>query len=340
MPGSSPRPTRRARPFWVAALAVVVVAFAARLRRIAGSDSITSDESTHLVHALHYWHDGRRPRDVGAGRPRLPHLLNALPTYLVLRHSGRLPDRRGGSRRGFDPAGPLGLASRARPGSGGGDRLGRWRCCWPHSGPSRGVGGPSRAWSRRPCWRWCRRSPPTASIAGSDLPFTAAAFVAIALMARYAEAPSPGRWAGPDARPSAWPGRCGTRPCCSCRWPPGSICRCALRCRGSRGSCRSPRPCVGTAARVRRRSGSSRSGCSGRATASGRSAWGSWRGGPSNLNLPDRLGPIDVSELPDPDLGPERGQAGPPPEPGARGVLPRRVPARRAGRPTSPSPSP
>jgi 4-amino-4-deoxy-L-arabinose transferase-like glycosyltransferase len=52
-----------------------------------------------------------------------------------------------------------------------------------------------------------------AAIASSDLPFAAAAFVALALLARYAGARDPAAgW--PRRRPSAWPGRSATRPWC------------------------------------------------------------------------------------------------------------------------------
>ena len=73
------------------ALSLVLGVFALRCFHVACTDSITSDESTYLIHSLHYWMTGD---DLGCSSsfPRLPHVLNALPCYLTLKYEGRLPD--------------------------------------------------------------------------------------------------------------------------------------------------------------------------------------------------------------------------------------------------------
>ena len=196
-PGPEPRPKPLAgvrRWLVTTALTTLVVLFAARGIRIAATDSITSDESTHLVHSLHWWMTGD---DLGMwelGAPRLPHLLNALPSYLTLRHSGRLPEAGSGrvealcrlvlsgSARVLVPARLVAIA---------------WGVVlllavfWVVARARGGVAGLVAAG----LVALVPEVVAHASIAGSDLPFTAAAFVALGLIVRYAERPSAGRWA-------------------------------------------------------------------------------------------------------------------------------------------------
>ena len=198
---SSPEPARRPtatarRLVAMTALAVVLAGFAARCTWIAATDSITSDEYTHLLRTLHFWQTGD---DLGMwelGTPRLPHILNALPTYLVLKHSGRLP---------VAGEGPARIDAIARVVTSGSARV---------LVPARLV---TIAWGLALLltvfWAVARRRGAVlgivavallamvpevvahASIAGSDMPFTAAAVFALVVVARYAERPSAGRWA-------------------------------------------------------------------------------------------------------------------------------------------------
>ena len=191
-----PRATRRARRLLPAlSLLLVCGLFAARCGRIAVTDSITSDESTHLLRCLHYWQTGD---DLGMwelGAPRLPHLINALPSYLVLRHSGRMPvagegDARmhaiwgvvlSGSPRVLVPARCVAIA------------CGVGLLLIVHWSVARRRG----AWLGLVAATLMALVPEVvahSSIAGSDIPFTASALLALVLMARYAERPSAGRW--------------------------------------------------------------------------------------------------------------------------------------------------
>ena len=195
--GPVDRPTGRAgRALATAALAAILALFAARCTWIAATDSITSDEYTHLLRTLHFWQTGD---DLGMwelGTPRLPHILNALPSYLVLRHSGRLPVPGVGQER---------MDAVARVVTSGSGRV---------LIPARLV---TIAWGvallATVYWAVARRRGRVqgliaaallamvpevaahAAIAGSDMPFTAAAVFALVLMARYAERPTAGRWA-------------------------------------------------------------------------------------------------------------------------------------------------
>jgi len=191
-----PRAGRAGGVLATAALAATLALFAARCTWIAATDSITSDEYTHLLRTLHYWQTGD---DLGMwelGTPRLPHVLNALPAYLVLRHSGRLP---------VAGTGPARIDAVARVVTSGSSRV---------LIPARLV---AVAWGLALLltvfWAVARRRGMVpglvaaallamvpevvahSAIAGSDMPFAASAVFALVLMARYAERPSAGRWA-------------------------------------------------------------------------------------------------------------------------------------------------
>jgi len=191
-----PRAGRAGGVLATAALAATLALFAARCTWIAATDSITSDEYTHLLRTLHYWQTGD---DLGMwelGTPRLPHVLNALPAYLVLRHSGRLP---------VAGTGPARIDAVARVVTSGSSRV---------LIPARLV---AVAWGLvlllTVFWAVARRRGMVpglvaaallamvpevvahSAIAGSDMPFAASAVFALVLMARYAERPTAGRWA-------------------------------------------------------------------------------------------------------------------------------------------------
>jgi 4-amino-4-deoxy-L-arabinose transferase-like glycosyltransferase len=175
-------------------LGVILGVFAVRCARAALRDSITSDESTHLVHTLHFWLTGDDWEMWKLGAPRLPHALGALASFAALRPTGLLP-----SPGATDPAEELtGLVLS------GANRV---------LVPARFVAiGWGIALLLAVFWAVARQQGPAAglmaagllslvpevlahsAIAGSDVPFTAAAFVALVLLARWAERPSPGRW--------------------------------------------------------------------------------------------------------------------------------------------------
>jgi 4-amino-4-deoxy-L-arabinose transferase-like glycosyltransferase len=179
------------------ALVVLCAAFAVRCGWIATHDAITSDETTHLVHCLNYWMTGD---DLGMwrlGAPRLPHAANALASYLALRPAGLLPWGVSDDEERVTRLTRLVLS--------GADRV---------LVPARMVAiGSGLALLVLVYWSVARLRGPVAglvaagllsavpevvahsAIAGSDMPFTASAFLALILAARYAERPSPGRWA-------------------------------------------------------------------------------------------------------------------------------------------------
>jgi 4-amino-4-deoxy-L-arabinose transferase-like glycosyltransferase len=172
-------------------LALIGGTFAARCWLVARADAITSDETTHLVRSLHYWMTGD---DLGMwelGAPRLPHLAYGLATYLALKPTGALPPSAdeqellalvvSGATRVLGPARALaigwGLAMLG---------LVFWVVARRH-GPWLGLVAAGLVSVTPECLAH-------SAIAGSDMPFTAAALLSLGLLARYVERPSPGRW--------------------------------------------------------------------------------------------------------------------------------------------------
>jgi 4-amino-4-deoxy-L-arabinose transferase-like glycosyltransferase len=185
--------SRRRRALVHVGLAVVLGVFVTRCVGQARSSAITSDESTYLTHALHFWMTGEDLDLWELGTPRLPHLAAGLASYGVLGRAGMLPT-------GADDA----QAAIARLVLSGEPRV-----TLPARGVVIGMGvllvltvfgavaSRAGAWPGLVAAALVAMVPEViahASIAGSDLPFAAAAFVALALMARYAERPGPGRW--------------------------------------------------------------------------------------------------------------------------------------------------
>ena len=175
-------------------LTCVLGAFGWRCARIAWNDSITSDESTHLIRLLNYWRTGDDLAMWELGAPRFPHALYARASAAALR-PGMMPPSND----------PDGLASIARLVYSGSHRV---------LFPARLVAiGWGIVLLGSVYWATARVRGPIvglvaalivslvpevvahASIAGSDMPFTAAAFVSLALLALYAERPSPWRLA-------------------------------------------------------------------------------------------------------------------------------------------------
>ncbi len=196
-PAESPAPETPVRrptpPAWVVAVGLVVIltVFAVRAWDVARRDSITSDETTHLVRTLSYWMTGD---DLGMwelGAPRLPHALYGLASHRVLRAAGLLP------------ALPDEVALTTLVVSGDPRVL----------GPARAV---AVAWGLALIglvfWAAARRSGAGvglmaaalvamvpeclahSAIAGSDIPFTVAAVLTVILLTRYHERPGAARW--------------------------------------------------------------------------------------------------------------------------------------------------
>jgi 4-amino-4-deoxy-L-arabinose transferase-like glycosyltransferase len=165
--------------------------FAARCWSVARADAITSDETTHLVRSLHYWMTGD---DLGMwelGAPRLPHLAYGLASYLALKPTESLPPSAdeqellalvvSGTSRVLGPARALAIGS-------GLALLGLvfWVVARRY-GPGLGLVAAGLVSVTPECLAH-------AAIAGSDMPFTAAALLALGLLARYVERPTLGRW--------------------------------------------------------------------------------------------------------------------------------------------------
>lgn len=178
------------------ALGVILILFTARCAQIAARDSITSDEATHLVHCLHFWMTGD---DLGMwklGAPRLPHSIYSLASYAALRPAGLLPKGEGeilvgrlnelvlaGADRVLVPARLVAILS------------GLALIVTVYWAVARRHG----AWPGLVAAALLSMVPEVvahSAIAGSDMPFTAAAFLALVLAARYLERPTPGRWIG------------------------------------------------------------------------------------------------------------------------------------------------
>lgn len=183
----------RNRAWAVAAATLVVGLFVARVLVVIGHDSITSDESTHLGHSLHYWATGDDLGIWALGTARLPHILAGAASYGVLDHAGLMPgpgpnlaDRiralvLSGEPRVLVPArlvamlwglGLLGVVA------------------W-------GVGRRQGLAAGLVAAALLSMAPEVlahSAIAGSDLPFVASAMLFAVLLARYVERPSTGRW--------------------------------------------------------------------------------------------------------------------------------------------------
>lgn len=191
---STPIPSPAAlRPRLAIALAFAAVAsaFAARCWDVARRDSITSDETTHLTRSLHYWMTGH---DLGMwelGAPRLPHLAYGLASYIALRPAGLLPGTPdeasltavvvSGDPRVLLPARALAITSGVAM---------LLAVFWA---AARTLGAPLGlvAMALVSLVPECLAH---SAIAGSDMPFTAAAVLALVLLSRYAERPTRARW--------------------------------------------------------------------------------------------------------------------------------------------------
>ncbi len=174
----------------VAGLLTIAFVFSARCLQIAWNDSITVDETTHLMRSLYFWQCGDDVEMWSLGTPRMPHLLNAWPTFQALRREGLLPR----DVRGMKAAEAIRGAVLSRS-----HRV---------LSPARAV---ATAWGllllALVYWSVARKEGPAigvvaagllslvpefiahSSIAGSDIPFTTLGFLAVVSLARYAERP-------------------------------------------------------------------------------------------------------------------------------------------------------
>ncbi len=177
-------------------LVLVVTLFVGRCWDVARRDAITSDETTHLTHSLHYWITGDDLDMWELGAPRLPHLAYGLASYLALRASGSLPDVpdepsltalvTSGSDRVLLPARSLAILS--------GVAL-LLSVFWAVA-RTRNAHEALIAVALLSLVPECLAH---SAIAGSDMPFTAAAVLAVVLLARFAERPSWSRWLSTSA---------------------------------------------------------------------------------------------------------------------------------------------
>jgi hypothetical protein len=178
------------------ALAAIVGGFAARCVAVARADAITCDEATHLVHCLHFWMTGDDLAMWELGAPRLPHALGALASYAALEPAGLLPTERGAD---LEPALERLVLS-------GADRVVvparlvaiGWGCLLLVLvfDAGRRARGPLVGLVAAGLLSLLPEMLAHSAIAGSDMPFTAAAFLALVQIGRYAERPTRGRWVG------------------------------------------------------------------------------------------------------------------------------------------------
>ncbi len=170
-------------------------AFAGRCTAIAWNDSITSDEVVYLTHGLHFWMTGD---DLGMwelGTPRLPHVLSGLAPYLVLRSADGLPS--GVDEQSLNTelrrlvlSGSNGVLVPARLVAIGWGMGLIVAVYWVVSRAGTSLLGFVAA-------ALVSLTPEViahSSIAGSDLPFTTTAFIALIVLAHYTERPTLRRW--------------------------------------------------------------------------------------------------------------------------------------------------
>lgn len=188
------RSQRRSMHRIVAACVLLAIGgtFVLRCLPVVRGDSITSDETTHLTHIFHLLRNGDDLSMWELGAPRLPHLLGGAASYYALRSVGifTLPPDAGavaevvlsGMPRVVVPARLVAVAWGL-----GLIGLVFW-ATWRQAGTTTGLIAAAMI-SLVP------EVLAHSSIAGSDMPFTTSAFLALITLSRYVEAPSPGRWA-------------------------------------------------------------------------------------------------------------------------------------------------
>ena len=174
-------------------LALIIAIFAARCWPSARWDSITADETTHLVHVLNLLHNGDDLAMWELGAPRLPHVLGGMASYAALRDAHIIPDAMdteaitalvlSGRPRVLVPARLVAIAW-------GGLLIGL--VFWAVARDRGAVPGLIAAGLTSMVPECLAHS----AIAASDMPFTASAFLSILCLVRYVEQPSAKRWLG------------------------------------------------------------------------------------------------------------------------------------------------
>jgi hypothetical protein len=182
---------RAASPLILASLVAIGLAFAWRAGNVARTDAITSDETTHLIHTLGFWATGDDQSMWELGTPRLPHVLAGGASYLALRAKGLMPN----------PATPQNIGQIVLSGS----RLVTlparcvailWGLALLGIGYVIGarVGGPWAGVITAGLLSLIPEILAHSAIAGSDMPFTVAAMLALLLLVHYTECPTLARW--------------------------------------------------------------------------------------------------------------------------------------------------
>lgn len=178
------------------ALALILAVFAVRCFLVARSTSITPDEVTHLTRCLHFWATGDDQSMWELGTPRLPHIASAGVSYIALHQAGMMPP---------PPDREKVPAIRQLVNSGIARVLVPARCVAIASGMAllaiiywavARIRGPALGLVAAGLLSMVPEILAHSSIAGSDMPFTAAAILAIVLLARYVEQPTAWRWLG------------------------------------------------------------------------------------------------------------------------------------------------
>jgi Dolichyl-phosphate-mannose-protein mannosyltransferase len=192
---SLPRPVRgRARRATAAGFILVLAVFTTRCVLVARTDSITSDEATYLTHGLHYWLTGDDLRMWDLGTPRLPHLINAWPAYVALRQQSMLPSADAADRLATITQLVLsGMTRVLRPARFLAIGWGLAMLAAVFWGVARAQGAVAGLVAAA-LLSMVPEVLAHASIAGSDMPFAAAAVLSLVLLTRYAERPSARRW--------------------------------------------------------------------------------------------------------------------------------------------------
>jgi 4-amino-4-deoxy-L-arabinose transferase-like glycosyltransferase len=181
---------------WVVVLSLTLIlgTFAARCLHAALAYSPTWDEYFYLGHSLQFWRTGHDQDMWRRGVPPLPHVINASLPYLVLRQVGLLPAASADLReafpqliRGDNPRSVILLARCVAIGYGLVLLLAVYWAVARSRGAAQGLVAATLL-SIVP------EVLAHASVATSDMPCAAAMFVALVILARYAERPSLRRW--------------------------------------------------------------------------------------------------------------------------------------------------
>jgi hypothetical protein len=185
------RRNARSRLLVVVSLSLILGVFAVRCLPVIRADAITSDETTHLNHIFSLLHNGDDLSMWDLGAPRLPHLLNGLASYAMLKRIGIFTSPYNTSAiNELVLSGMTRVLVPARLVSMAWGMLLIGLVFWATArerGAATGLAAALLVSFVPECLAH-------SSIAGSDMPFTASAFLSLILLARYVEKPTLGRW--------------------------------------------------------------------------------------------------------------------------------------------------